>query len=95
MDAPFSRMQGLMSVDGPVSDGTRSVAEAASINMVRWQFSVLLYLLCGRLSDLWCVGADSEPDFLRSSSDPEGPLPLSGVVRDYNLHNFVIISIIH
>ena len=85
-----------MSVDGPVSDGTRSVAEAASINMVRWQFSVLLYLLCGRLSDLWCVGADSEPHLPRSSSsDPEGPLPLSGVVRDYELHNFVIISIIH
>ena len=89
MDVPFSRMQGLMSVDGPVSDGTRSVSEAASNNMVRRQFLVLLYMLwCGRLSDLGCVRADSEPDPPRSSSDPEGPLPLSGVIRDTTLRQF-------
>ena len=89
MEVPFSRMQGLMSVDGPVSDGTRSVAEAASNIMVRRQFLVLLYLLwCGRLSDLGCVSAHPEPDPPRSSSDPEGPLPLSGVIRDTTQRQF-------
>ena len=83
MDVPFSRLQCLTSVVGPVSDGTRSVEEASGSNMVQWQFSVVLFLFCGSLSDLRCVRADSEPDpARRSPSDPEGPLPLSGVIRD-------------
>ena len=49
-----------------------------------WQRPGLLLLLwCGTLYDAGFVIADSEAGpSQRSSSDPEGPLPLSGVIRD-------------
>ena len=55
-----------------------------------WQLpGMLLLLWCGHLYGVGFVSADSEAG---SSSDPEGPLPLSGVgvIRDCILSNYVI-----